>query len=210
MQRKPHILRVALSAESLQARREWKNTFWVLSGSPVPPRLLDLRSISFKIDGKIKSHSEKQKHKTTQYYKGIFRKNVNVTYIVNNTTDKKKKKIGIINPNHLTKWQFISVKWERRSRVHHSVLSNSLRPHEPQHKKPPAGSQHTRSHPWQDHAEKTWQARQIRTSGIFKSCPSAHLKDDICLLDACYIRLFPNFCDTGRRPSPISFQSEST
>ena len=89
MQRKPRILRVALSAESLQARREWKNTFWVLSGNLVPQRLLDLRSISFKIDGEIKSYSDNQKHKTTQYHKGIFRKNVKATYIVNNTTDKK-------------------------------------------------------------------------------------------------------------------------
>ena len=29
----------------------------------------------------------------------------------------------------------------------------------------------TRSHPWQGHKEKTWQARQIRFSGIPKSCP---------------------------------------
>ena len=73
-----------------------------------------------------------------------------------------------------------------------------------------AGSQHTRSHPWQGREEKTWQARQIRTSGISKSCPDAHLKDDLCLSDACYIRLLPNFCDTGKRPSPISLQTEST
>ena len=72
------------------------------------------------------------------------------------------------------------------------------------------GSQHTRSHPWQGHEEKTWQARQTRTSGIPKSCPGVHLKDDICLSDACCIRLLPNFCDTGRRPSLISFQTGST
>ena len=29
----------------------------------------------------------------------------------------------------------------------------------------------TRSHPWQGHEEKAWQARQIRFSGISKSCP---------------------------------------
>ena len=62
-------------------------------------------------------------------------------------------------------------------------------------------NQHTRSHPWQGHEEKTWQARQIRTSGISKSCPSTHLKDDLCLSDACCVRLLRNFCDTGRRPS---------
>ena len=32
----------------------------------------------------------------------------------------------------------------------------------------------------------------------------------ICLSDACYIRLLPNFWDTGRWPSPISLQTEST
>ena len=34
-----------------------------------------------------------------------------------------------------------------------------------------AGSRHTRSHPWQCHEEKTWQARRIWFSGILKSCP---------------------------------------
>ena len=42
--------------------------------------------------------------------------------------------------------------------------------------------------------------------GFRKAAPSAHLKDDICLSDACFNRLLPNFCDTGRRPSPISSQ----
>ena len=42
--------------------------------------------------------------------------------------------------------------------------------------------------------------------GFRKADPSAHLKDNICLSDACFNRLLPNFCDTGRRPSPISFQ----
>ena len=34
-----------------------------------------------------------------------------------------------------------------------------------------ARSQHMRSHAWQGHEEKTWWARQIRFSGILKSCP---------------------------------------
>ena len=42
--------------------------------------------------------------------------------------------------------------------------------------------------------------------GFRKAPPGAHLKDDIYLSDACFNRLLPNFCDTGRRPSPISFQ----
>ena len=40
--------------------------------------------------------------------------------------------------------------------------------------------------------------------GFRKAAPSAHLKDDTCLSDACLNGLLPNFCDTGRRPSPIS------
>ena len=42
--------------------------------------------------------------------------------------------------------------------------------------------------------------------GFWKAAPGAHLKDDIGLSDACFNRLLPNFCDTCRRPSPISFQ----
>ena len=42
--------------------------------------------------------------------------------------------------------------------------------------------------------------------GFRKAAPGIHLKDDICLSDACFYRLLPNFCDTGRRPSPISSQ----
>ena len=42
--------------------------------------------------------------------------------------------------------------------------------------------------------------------GFRKDAPGAHLKDDICLSDACLNRLPPNFCDTGWRPSPISSQ----
>ena len=70
-----------------------------------------------------------------------------------------------------------------------------------------ARSQHMRSHPWQGH-EETGQARQIRTSGITKSCPSTHLKD-FCLSDACYIRLLPNFCaQVEGLPQSLSKQNQ--
>ena len=51
--------------------------------------------------------------------------------------------------------------------------------------------------------------------GFRKAAPALSLKmttkkkkkkDDLCLSDICYIRLLPNFCDTGRRPSLISLQ----
>ena len=50
-----------LSAETLQARREWQDIFKVLKGKNLQPRLLYPASISFKIDGEIKSFSDKQK-----------------------------------------------------------------------------------------------------------------------------------------------------
>ena len=59
--RNPICLRADLSAETLQARREWQDIFKVLKGKNLQPRLLYLARISFKIDGKIKSFSDKQK-----------------------------------------------------------------------------------------------------------------------------------------------------
>ena len=50
-----------LSAETLQARREWQDILKVLKGKNLQPRLLNLARISFKTDGEIKSFSDKQK-----------------------------------------------------------------------------------------------------------------------------------------------------
>ena len=50
-----------LSAETLQARREWQDIFKVLKGKNLQPRLLYPGRISFKIDGEIKSFVDKQK-----------------------------------------------------------------------------------------------------------------------------------------------------
>ena len=49
-----------LSGETLQARREWQDTFKVLKGKNLQPRLLYPARISFKIDGEIKSFSDEQ------------------------------------------------------------------------------------------------------------------------------------------------------
>ena len=57
----PICVTVELSAEILQARREWQDIFKVLKGKNLQPRLLYLARISFKIDGEIKSFSDKQK-----------------------------------------------------------------------------------------------------------------------------------------------------
>ena len=50
-----------LSAETLQARREWQDIFKVLKGKNLQLRLLYPARISFKIDGEIKIFLDKQK-----------------------------------------------------------------------------------------------------------------------------------------------------
>ena len=57
----PIRLTAYLSAETLQARREWQDIFKVLKGENLQPRLLYLARLSFKIDGEIKSFSDNQK-----------------------------------------------------------------------------------------------------------------------------------------------------
>ena len=57
----PIHLTADLSAETLQARRKWKDIFKVLKEKNIQPRLLYPAKISFKTDGEIKSFSDKQK-----------------------------------------------------------------------------------------------------------------------------------------------------
>ena len=57
----PIGLTADLSAETLQARREWQDIFKVLKGKNLQLKLHYLARISFKIDGDIKSFSGKQK-----------------------------------------------------------------------------------------------------------------------------------------------------
>ena len=56
----PLWLTADLSAETLQARREWQDIFKVLKGEKLRPRLLYPTRISFKTDGEIKHFSVKQ------------------------------------------------------------------------------------------------------------------------------------------------------
>ena len=55
----PIYLTADLSVEILHARREWQDIFKVLKGKNLQPRLLYLARISCKIDGEIKSFSDK-------------------------------------------------------------------------------------------------------------------------------------------------------
>jgi len=56
----PICLTDDISAETLQARREWQDIFKVLKGKNLQPRLLYLARISFKIDGETKSFPDKK------------------------------------------------------------------------------------------------------------------------------------------------------
>jgi len=57
----PIHLTTDLSAETLQARREWQDILKVMKGKNLQPRLLYPVRISFKIDGEIKSFPDNQK-----------------------------------------------------------------------------------------------------------------------------------------------------
>ena len=107
----PRHLTADISAETLQARREvvkGKNfkvkvknfKFKVLKGKNLQPRLLYPARILFKIDGEIKSFSEKQK---LREFSTSFTTNVKGTYVVKKY--RRRKKIYKIYPKQLRKWQ---------------------------------------------------------------------------------------------------------
>ena len=57
----PMHLTADLSAETLQAKREWQDIFKVLKGKNLQPRLRYPARISFKINGEMKSFTAKRK-----------------------------------------------------------------------------------------------------------------------------------------------------
>ena len=61
MRETPICLTADLSAETLQARRDWQAIFIVLKGKNLQPRLLYPERISFKTDGERKNFLDKQK-----------------------------------------------------------------------------------------------------------------------------------------------------
>ena len=92
-----------LSAETLQARREWQDIFKVLKGKNLQPRLQYLARLSFKIDGEMKSFFKQAKVKRIQYHQISFTTSVKGGNIVKKY--KRRKKIYKINPKQLRKWQ---------------------------------------------------------------------------------------------------------
>ena len=89
--------------QKLQARKEWQDIFNILKGKNPQPRLLYLARISLRIDGEIKSFSDKQKVKRIQYHQTSFTTTVKGTYTVKKY--KRRKKIYKISPKQLRKWQ---------------------------------------------------------------------------------------------------------
>ena len=57
----PIRLTADLSAETLQARREWQDILKVMKGKNLHPRLLYPARISFRFDGEVKTFTKKQK-----------------------------------------------------------------------------------------------------------------------------------------------------
>ena len=57
----PIRLTADLSAETVQAKREWQDIFKVMKGKNLQPRLLSPERISFRFDGEIKTFTDKQK-----------------------------------------------------------------------------------------------------------------------------------------------------
>ena len=57
----PLRLTADLSAETLQARREWQDKVKVMKGKNLKPRLLYTARISFRFDREIKTSTDKQK-----------------------------------------------------------------------------------------------------------------------------------------------------
>ena len=85
----------------MQARWEWHNIFKVLKGKNLQPRLLYPARISLKIDGEIKSFSDKQKLREFSTTKLALQQMLKEL----SQEIQEKKKIYKINPKQLRKWQ---------------------------------------------------------------------------------------------------------
>ena len=99
----PVPLTADLSAESLQARREWQDIFKVLKGKNLQSRLQYPRKDLIQNLWRNKKFLRQAKVKRIQYHQTSFTTNVKGTSIVKK--HKRRKKIYKINPKRLRKWQ---------------------------------------------------------------------------------------------------------
>ena len=95
--RNPICLTADLSAETLQARREWQDIFKVLKEKNLQPRLLYPARISFKNDGEIKSFSEKQKLGEFSTTKTALQQMLKGLILSRNTTEEKRSTKSTLN-----------------------------------------------------------------------------------------------------------------
>ena len=91
-----------LSAETLQARREWQDIFKVMKGENLQPRFLYPSKISFRFDGEIKTFIDKQKAKRIQHHQTSFIANAKGTSL--GRKHKTRKRPTKTNPKQLRKW----------------------------------------------------------------------------------------------------------
>ena len=91
------------SAETLQARRERQDIFKVLKRKNLKPRLLYPTRISFKIGGKIKSFSDKQKLREFSTIKPALQQMLKGLIQSRNITEEKISTKS--TPNNFKKWQ---------------------------------------------------------------------------------------------------------
>ena len=99
----PICLTADLSAETLHARRDCQDIFKVPKRKNLQPRLSYPTGISFKIDGEIKSFSDKQKLREFSTTKPALKQMLKGLNIAKKY--KRRKKIYKINPKQLRKWQ---------------------------------------------------------------------------------------------------------
>ena len=94
----PIRLTADLSAETLQARREWQDIFKVMKGKNLQPTLLYPARISFRFDGEIKTFTDKQKLRI-QHHQTSFTTNAKGTSL--GRKHKRRKRPTITNPKQL-------------------------------------------------------------------------------------------------------------
>ena len=97
----PIRLRDYLSAETLQARREWQDIFKLMKGKNLQPGILYPARISFRFDGEIKNFTDKQKLRefstTKQDLQQMLKELLGMKH-------KRRKRSTITNPKQLRKW----------------------------------------------------------------------------------------------------------
>ena len=98
----PIRLTAELSAETLQARREWQDIFKVMKEKNLQPRLLYPARISFRFDREIKTFTDKQKLREFSTTKTSSTTNAKGTSL--SGKHKRRKGPSKTNPKQLRKW----------------------------------------------------------------------------------------------------------